>query len=49
MVNEAADEYDPKLTELKAKLARAEKKAGMSGQWDQIRLQAYPKKPTVNS
>jgi len=29
MVNEAADEYDPKLTELKAKLARAEKKAGM--------------------
>jgi hypothetical protein len=48
MVNEAADEYDPKLTDLKSKLERLEKKYGLPSGWPEIRSLAYiQKKPSV--
>jgi hypothetical protein len=44
MVNEAADEYDTKLTDLKSKLERLEKKYGLPSGWPEIRSLAYIKK-----
>lgn len=43
MINEAADEYDPKLTDLKSKLQRLESKYALPSSWSEIRKITYPK------